>query len=111
MSGTYTASRGSTLIIKLKRLLVFALMIGIAGLLASCAHHYQPEYSAAPYNFFYGIWHGSIFSLTATVNVISWLCSLVGIDFFRDVEIIGRPNTGFPYYCGFLLGFWWLSLF
>jgi len=80
-------------------------------LLVSCASHYSPENIADPYGFFSGLWHGAIAGLTITVNVISWLLSIVGINFFQDVEIIGRPNTGFFYYCGFAIGILWLSIF
>jgi hypothetical protein len=80
-------------------------------LLVSCASHYAPETIADPYGFFSGLWHGAIAGLTITVNVISWLLSIVGINFFQDVQIIGRPNTGFFYYCGFVIGILWLSVF
>jgi len=87
------------------------LSIFVLLFLASCASHYAPETIADPYGFFSGLWHGAISGLTITVNVISWLLSLVGINFFQDVQIIGRPNTGFFYYCGFFIGFLWLSIF
>jgi len=36
---------------------------------------------------------------------LSWLLSLVGIEFLSSIQIIGRPNTGFFfYYIGFILG-------
>ena len=70
-------------------------------LLTGCAAHYSAESVSDPYGLFSGIWHGAISSLTITVNVISWLLSLVGIDFLSGVQIIGRRNTGFFYYFGF----------
>jgi hypothetical protein len=79
--------------------------------LSGCASHYAPETFADPYGFFSGLWHGAIAVLTITVNVISWLLSFIGISFFSDVQIIGRPNTGFFYYTGFVVGFFWLRIF
>jgi hypothetical protein len=85
---------------------IFLLMV-----LAGCASHYSPENIADPYGFFSGIWHGAIAVLTITVNIISWVLSLANISFLQDIQIIGRPNTGFFYYIGFAIGFFWLSLF
>ena len=79
-------------------------------LLAGCAHHNIPGLES-PYGFVSGLWHGAISSLTIMVNVISWVLSLIGIDFLKDIQIIGRPNSGFFYYLGFILGFGWLPLF
>lgn len=45
-----------------------------------------------------------IFPLTLLVNVVSWMLSLIHIDLLSDIEIIGRPNTGFFYYLGFVIG-------
>ncbi len=87
-------------------LAIFLIMV-----LAGCASHYSPENIADPYGFFSGIWHGAIAVLTITVNIISWVLSLAGISFFQDIQIMGRPNTGFFYYTGFAIGFFWLSLF
>ena len=78
--------------------------------LVGCAHHYAPETFEDPYGFFSGLWHGAIAILTIAVNILSWLLSLVGISFLQDIQIIGRPNTGFGYYCGFVIGFIWLSV-
>jgi len=80
-------------------------------LLSGCAAHYSTEAVSDPYGLFSGIWHGAISGLTITVNVISWLLSFVGIDFFSNIQIIGRPNTGFFYYLGFAIGFMFLPLF
>ena len=79
-------------------------------LLTSCASHYAPETINDPFGFFSGLWHGAIAILTIAVNILSWLLSLVGISFLQDIQIIGRPNTGFGYYCGFVIGFIWLSV-
>lgn len=78
--------------------------------LTSCASHYSPEVIADPYGLFSGIWHGMISSITISVNIFSWLLSLVGISFLTDIQIIGRPNTGLFYYLGFLVGFAFLPL-
>ena len=72
--------------------------------LAGCAAHYTPVASADPYGFFSGVWHGIIFLFSLFGCFVSWLLSLVGISFLAGVEIISRPNTGFWYYVGFVLG-------
>lgn len=92
---------------KLKVLFCFFVLASISG----CAAHYSSAAIQDPYGFFGGLWHGMIATLTITVNIISWLLSLVGISFFSDVQIIGRPNTGFFYYVGFVLGWFWIPLF
>ena len=79
--------------------------------LVGCASHYSPETIADPYGFFSGLWHGAIAGLTITINVLSWLLSLISIHLFQDIQIIGRPNTGLFYYFGFISGFLWLSIF
>lgn len=86
------------------------ILILVLMLLSSCASHYAPEVFADPYGFFSGVWHGMISPLTITVNIISWLLSLVDISFLADIQIIGRPNTGFGYYAGFFIGFMFLSI-
>ena len=74
-------------------------------LLSGCAKHYTFEAYSDPYGFFSGIWHGFIFPYALIANVVSWALSLFGISFLADVQIIGRPNTGFFfYYIGFFLG-------
>jgi hypothetical protein len=81
------------------------LLIGCSLLvLTGCAHHYLPENFSDPYGFFSGIWHGLLFPLTLSVNIFSWILSLLGISFLEDIQIIGRPNTGLWYYVGFFLG-------
>jgi hypothetical protein len=84
------------------------LTVFTALVLTGCAAHYSAEAIDDPYGFFSGVWHGAIAALTITVNIISWLLALVGIDFLRDIQIIGRPNTGFFYYFGFVIGIVWL---
>lgn len=73
-------------------------------LLSGCASHYQPDAIYSPYGFFSGIWHGFIFPFSLAANIISWVLSLFDIHMFEDIQIIGRPNTGFFYYLGFILG-------
>lgn len=74
-------------------------------LLSGCAKHYTFEAYSDPYGFFSGIWHGFIFPYALIANLVSWALSLFGISFLADVQIIGRPNTGFFfYYIGFFLG-------
>ena len=72
--------------------------------LGGCAHHYTDGAASDPYGFFSGLWHGMIFPLTLFVNVLSWMLSLIHIGLLSDIEIIGRPNTGFFYYLGFVIG-------
>ncbi len=72
-------------------------------LLSACATHYSPEHQSNPYGFFSGIWHGVILPFSICVNIISWcLAHFLGIDFMSRIQIIGRPNTGFFYYFGFV---------
>lgn len=80
------------------------LLLGASLLLAGCAAHYTAESVADPYGFFSGIWHGLVFPFALLANLISWLASLIGISFLDSIQIIGRPNTGFWYYTGFVLG-------
>jgi len=87
------------------------LSVFVILVLGGCASHYSLETIADPYGFFSGLWHGAIATLTIAVNIISWILSLAGISFLQDIQIIGRPNTGFFYYTGFAIGFFWLSLF
>jgi len=74
-------------------------------LLSGCATHYHPAAYSDPYGFFSGIWHGFIFPYALFSKIISWCLSFFGIDVLADIQIIGRPNTGFFfYYIGFVLG-------
>jgi len=86
------------------------LILFSAILLASCASHYNPEVITDPYGFFSGIWHGMIAPITISVNLLSWFLSLFDISFLRDIQIIGRPNTGFFYHFGFVIGFVFLPI-
>jgi hypothetical protein len=73
--------------------------------LSGSAKHYTPEVYSDPYGFFSGLWHGFVFPFSLLANLISWCASLVGIDVLFDIQIIGRPNTGFFfYYVGFIFG-------
>lgn len=85
----------------IRRVILLTALLALAG----CAHHYSGSEASDPYGFLSGIWHGVVFPLSLMANVLSWLCSLVGVSFLDSIEIIGRPNTGFFYYFGFVLGF------
>lgn len=85
----------------IKRIAAVVLLLVVSG----CAQHYTGASSAEPYGFFSGVWHGVIAPLSIIVNVLSWLLSLIGIGFLQDIQIIGRPNTGFFYWVGFIMGF------
>jgi hypothetical protein len=89
-----------------RTVVVFAVAVTLAG----CAAHFSPDAISDPYGFFSGLWHGAIATLTITVNIFSWLLSLIGIEFLQDIQIVGRPNTGFFYYLGFAMGFLWLPI-
>lgn len=84
----------------------FTRVAGLALLLAmsGCAAHYSAEAVQDPYGFWSGIWHGIVFPIALLANIVSWVVSLVGISFLDSIQIIGRPNTGFWYYAGFVLG-------
>ena len=80
-------------------------MFALAALLSGCARHYLAATHSDPYGFFSGIWHGIVFPYALMANVLSWLLSLIDVEFLSRVEIVGRPNTGFLfYYIGFILG-------
>lgn len=74
----------------------------LALMLSGCAAHYETQ--TDPYGFFSGVWHGLIILFSLLANLASWLLGLVGISFLESVQIVGRPNTGFGYYAGFVLG-------
>ena len=80
------------------------LAIAAALVLAGCARHYTPESARDPFGFFSGIWHGLVLPYALLANIISWLLSLTNVDFMSNIQLIGRPNTGFFYYVGFALG-------
>ena len=85
----------------MKRLAIVAISI-LA--LTGCAHHYVSEATADPYGFFSGIWHGIVAPFAILANIASWAASLIGISILDDIQIVGKPNTGFFYYLGFLIG-------
>jgi hypothetical protein len=68
-------------------------LLALLSELTGCAHHYTPAVVQDPYGFFSGIWHGLLFPF-----------SLIGCMFIDSVFIIGQPNTGWPYYLGFVCG-------
>lgn len=82
------------------RLPALTLMLPVTG----CAAHYSAGAVQDPYGFWSGLWHGVVFPLALLANVISWFVSLIGLSFLDAIQIIGRPNTGFWYYVGFVLG-------
>src|SRR5689334_5941407 len=83
----------------------FASALALTFLLAGCASHYPPGASESPYGLFSGIWHGLVFPYSLMTNLVSWLLSLFGINLLQDIQIVGRPNTGFFfYYIGFMIG-------
>lgn len=81
-----------------------AAAIGFAVMLTGCATHYAPGSAADPSGFFSGFWHGLVFPLALVANLVSWFLSLAGISFLDSIQLVSRPNTGFGYYCGFVLG-------
>lgn len=73
-------------------------------LLTGCASHYEAATFVDPYGFFSGIWHGFILGFAILGAILSFLLSLVGISFLEDVTLWGRPNTGFGYWIGYIVG-------
>jgi hypothetical protein len=88
----------------MKRELSAAFLVCVMVTLSGCAKHYASGVGNDPYGFLFGIWHGVVWPLAVVVNLVSWALSIVGISFLREIELIGRPNTGFWYYVGFALG-------
>lgn len=84
-----------------RKAIAICLMLAVSG----CAQHYTGVTADDPYGFFSGIWHGVIAPLTILVNILSWFLSLFDISFLQSIQIIGRPNTGFFYWVGFVMGF------
>lgn len=76
----------------------------VAASLAGCAAHYTAESMADPYGFFSGVWHGIVFPFALLASLISWVLGLAGISLLDSIQIVGKPNTGFWYYAGFVLG-------
>lgn len=84
--------------------LVLIAVIPMALALSGCAMHYHEGAFISPYGFFSGIWHGVIAPISIAINICSWLLSIIGINLLNDIQIMGRPNTGFGYYVGFIIG-------
>lgn len=84
----------------MRRSVYTVLLVSLAG----CASQYHDRTAADPYGFFIGLWHGAIWFFSLAGVLISWTLSLFGLSVFNDVTIIGKPNTGFGYYTGFVLG-------
>ena len=85
-----------------RRKLIGALVL--AAMVSGCATHYSADVVQDPYGFFSGVWHGIVFPFALVTNLISWVLGLVGFSVLDSVQIIGRPNTGFWYYVGFVFG-------
>ena len=85
-----------------RRNLIGALVL--AALVSGCANHYTGDTVQDPYGFFSGLWHGIVSPFALLTNLISWLLAVIGFSFLDSIQIIGRPNTGFWYYVGFVLG-------
>jgi hypothetical protein len=88
------------MLVKCRSIIAIGFVLAIAG----CATQYAPEHIGDPYGFFSGILHGFLFPFALMGKLLSWVMSLFGISFLGSVTIIGRPNTGFFYYFGFILG-------
>jgi hypothetical protein len=84
----------------IRLLFVTGLLLALGG----CARHYTPDSIADPYGFFSGVWHGMIFTFSLLANILSWIAGLFDFHILENVQIIGRPNSGFFYYFGFVLG-------
>ena len=82
------------------RAALLLLTLAIAG----CATHYTPAIVNSPYGIVSGVWHGMVSPFALVANLISWLAGLVGLSVWDSIQIIGRPNTGSPYYVGFAVG-------
>lgn len=92
--------RARSLSATVPRLYAGFLLLSLAG----CANHYTREAVADPYGFLSGLWHGFIFIFSVIGVFLSWFAGLLGMDVLTNVQIIGRPNTGFWYYAGFAVG-------
>lgn len=84
----------------MRRVAAVALLLVLAG----CTKHYTSDAVADPYGFFSGLWHGFVSPYAIMTNLVSWLLSLLNLDLFSSIEIVGRPNTGFGYWTGFTMG-------
>jgi hypothetical protein len=86
--------------IKYRSIIAIGSMLTVAG----CATQYAPGHMGDPYGFLSGILHGFLLPFALMGKLLSWVMSLFGVSFLDSVTIIGRPNTGFFYYFGFVLG-------
>ncbi|MBY0451723.1 MAG: hypothetical protein K2P92_01725 [Bdellovibrionaceae bacterium] len=88
------------------RNLFYAILALMILTLAGCAYHGRIEHAtlAEPYGFFWGLWHGIIFPFSLATKIVSWIAAHFDFSFLKDVEVIGEPNSGGPYYSGFALG-------
>lgn len=83
----------------------YLIIIALTMFLSGCATHYTSVTYADPYGFFSGILHGLIFPIALLINILSWVLSFFGVNFFSEVQLVGKPNTGFFfYYVGYFLG-------
>jgi hypothetical protein len=74
-------------------------------ILSGCAQYYTGASYSDPYGFFSGVLHGFIFPFALIANIVSWVLSIIGINIFTDIQLVGRPNTGFLfYYIGYFFG-------
>lgn len=91
----------NTQIIKARYLVLITALLFLNG----CAQHYTGVTYSDPYGFFSGILHGFIFPFALIANIVSWVLSFIGINIFTDIQLVGRPNTGFLfYYIGYFFG-------
>jgi hypothetical protein len=93
-------AEGCPMLIKSWSIIAIGSMLTVTG----CATQYAPEHMSDPYGFLSGILHGFLFPFALMGKLLSWILSLFGVSFLDSVTIIGRPNTGFFYYFGFVLG-------
>lgn len=87
-----------------RRMLTFLFFLVFCIIVSGCAKHYHLDASTDSYGFFSGLLHGILLPISLIVNLVSWICSLIDISFLKEYEIIGRPNSGFLYYTGFVIG-------
>jgi hypothetical protein len=93
----------------MKGALYCLLAVVMSTALSGCAEHYTEASYVDPYGFFSGILHGAVFPFALLIVAISWILSVIDISLFSDIQLVGRPNTGFLfYYIGYVIGlsFW-----
>jgi uncharacterized integral membrane protein len=83
--------------LKNRRYLVLALIIGVIVITVSCApgnYRWNPNITGSkPANFWAGLWHGIIIIITFIISL-----------FNKNVKIYEVNNYGWPYNLGFILG-------